>query len=54
MIGVFNFSGDDVTIYLSEKDSYLDLIGEYEGNKNKVNTEELIVKGNSFFWLKKL
>ena len=52
MVGVFNFSGEDVPIHLGEG-TYTDLVAEYEGGNYKKEVSELTIKGNSFFWLKK-
>ena len=49
MLGIFNFSREDVTIHLSEeKMFYIDLVKE-----EKIDISELTVKGNNFFWLKR-
>ena len=53
MLGIFNFSGADVTIDLGgSADSYADMIIGQE-LKSEGEATELTVKGNSFFWLKR-
>jgi amylosucrase len=50
MIGIFNFSREDVTIVLDEVgQTYMDLLSE-----QKEIISELTVKGNGFFWLKQV